>query len=423
MAFAYMATQRSEDLNIDAKAKTFTGGLENLSSEEQSNLETSKFGGHLTKEHLAWRKNAPYLYKILVASSSSWPSLTVQWMPEVSAPGAAGATNSATQQLLTGTRTAGEAPEYIQFIRLDLPSPMIRSMEKYSSKEQVVGGFENQQCNMRIVQRIDHEGEVHRARYMPQNPNVIGAISSTGQISVYDRTKFPNKPCGIFKPTIVLEGHLSGGYGLAWSRLIEGRLATAADDGNVLLWDIRQYNSATGKLAPVKSVCYGDSVNDISWNPFDSATVAVVADTNELSFEDWREQGRRTTPISQPLSVEFHPCNEFLISVGTANGSIHLYDTRNPLTKLHTLETDFGGVAAVRWSMHHNQLLASAHSKNRVCLWDCARLNDDPLRFVHAGHQAAVSDICWNPAIPNMLASVGSDNELHAFQPANTAFI
>ena len=34
-------------------------------------------------EHKIWKKNAPYLYDILITWGLDWPSLCVNWLPKV----------------------------------------------------------------------------------------------------------------------------------------------------------------------------------------------------------------------------------------------------------------------------------------------------------------------------------------------------
>lgn len=45
-----------------------------------------------------------------------------------------------------------------------------------------------------IVQKINHEGEVNRARYMPQNANVIATKTPSNDVLIFDYTKHPIKP-------------------------------------------------------------------------------------------------------------------------------------------------------------------------------------------------------------------------------------
>ena len=50
--------------------------------------------------------------------------------------------------------------------------------------------------------KINHEGEVNRARYMPQNPCIIATKTPTSDVLVFDYTKHPSKP-GMMKLTFL----------------------------------------------------------------------------------------------------------------------------------------------------------------------------------------------------------------------------
>lgn len=67
--------------------------------------------------------------------------------------------------------------------------------------------------------RINHEGEVNRARYMPQNPHIIGTKTPSSDVLIFDYTKHPSIPdantgCN---PELRLKGHSKEGYGLSWN--------------------------------------------------------------------------------------------------------------------------------------------------------------------------------------------------------------
>ena len=61
---------------------------------------------------------------------------------------------------------------------------------------------------IQIIQRINHDGEVNRARYMPQNPDLIATKAVTGEVLIFDRTKHSSEPerGGVCKPDIKLIG-------------------------------------------------------------------------------------------------------------------------------------------------------------------------------------------------------------------------
>lgn len=37
----------------------------------------------INEEYKVWKKNAPYLYDLVVTHALEWPSLTAQWLPDI----------------------------------------------------------------------------------------------------------------------------------------------------------------------------------------------------------------------------------------------------------------------------------------------------------------------------------------------------
>lgn len=102
------------------------------------------------------------------------------------------------------------------------------------------GGFGSVSGKIEIEIKINHEGEVNRARFMPQNPCVIATKTPSSDVLVFDYTKHPSKPdpSGVCHPDLRLRGHQKEGYGLSWNPSMNGHLLSASDDHTICLWDI-----------------------------------------------------------------------------------------------------------------------------------------------------------------------------------------
>lgn len=99
------------------------------------------------------------------------------------------------------------------------------------------GGYGGQNCRINITQKIPHDGEVNRARYMPQNSNIIASKTIFGTIYIFDKTKHPSTPTSnACKPDIKLVGQDKEGYGLSWSPLKQGHILSASEDATVCCW-------------------------------------------------------------------------------------------------------------------------------------------------------------------------------------------
>lgn len=116
---------------------------------------------------------------------------------------------------------------------------------QYDEERQEVGGFGSSAGKVHIIQQMNHDGEVNRARYMPQNPFIIATKTVSAQVYVFDYSKHPSKPDpgGKCTPNLRLLGHRMEGYGMAWSPHKAGHLLSGSDDAQICLWDINAANA------------------------------------------------------------------------------------------------------------------------------------------------------------------------------------
>ena len=100
------------------------------------------------------------------------------------------------------------------------------------------------------IVRINHDGEInkcrwhysitYRARCMPQDPMLLATKTVMGDVFLFDVRKHPSIPRDpICRPNWVLKGHTKEGYGLSWSPLRKGFIASGSDDQRVCVWDIQ----------------------------------------------------------------------------------------------------------------------------------------------------------------------------------------
>lgn len=149
-----------------------------------------------------------------------------------------------THRLLIGTHTSNEAQNYLQIAHVQLPKPVTPDTADYNEESEEIGGHGEgtgkkspaMEVKFDVVQKIDHKGEVNKARYQPQNPNIIATMCTDGRVMIWDRTKHPSLPTGHVSPEMELIGHTIEGFGLSWSPHEAGHLATGSEDKTVRLW-------------------------------------------------------------------------------------------------------------------------------------------------------------------------------------------
>lgn len=71
------------------------------------------------EEYKIWKKNAPFLYDLIVTHALEWPSLTCQWFPDRERPAGKGYEQ---HRLLLGTHTSGQDQNYLQIAHVQLPT-------------------------------------------------------------------------------------------------------------------------------------------------------------------------------------------------------------------------------------------------------------------------------------------------------------
>lgn len=101
-------------------------------------------------------------------------------------------------------------------------------------------GFASTSSKIQVVQQINHEGEVNRARYCPHAPSIVATKTVSSDVFVFDTSKHPSKPdrSGVCEPNVRLRGHKTEGYGLAWNKHRPGFLLSGSDDCQICVWDI-----------------------------------------------------------------------------------------------------------------------------------------------------------------------------------------
>eukprot|EP00742_Colponemidia_sp_Colp-10_P003936 GILJ01004196.1.p1 GENE.GILJ01004196.1~~GILJ01004196.1.p1 ORF type:complete len:425 (-),score=69.59 GILJ01004196.1:170-1444(-) len=394
----------------------------------------------INEEYKIWKKNSPFLYDIIMTHALEWPSLTCEWLPDKRVPPGKDYT---VQRLLLGTHTSDNEQNYLMIADVKLPlDDTDVDVRRYHEDKGESGGFGSDHAKIDITVKINHEGEVNRARYMPQNANLIATKTVRGEVLVFDYTKHPSKPAadGICKPQLRLLGHKKEGYGLSWNPNREGFVISGSDDMQICLWDISATTKADSTLEAKSIFSSGHTnvIEDVAWHLHHPDLFGSVGDDRKLLMWDIRSGGDRPSHSLEAHSAEvnclaFNPYSEFILATGSADKTVALWDLRNLKVKLHSFEYHADEVFQVNWAPFNETILASCAADRRVNIWNLSRIGaeqtpedaeDGPaeLLFVHGGHTAKISDFSWNPNDPWIMASVAEDNILQVWQMAENIY-
>lgn len=190
----------------------------------------------INEEYKTWKKNSPFLYDMILTTALTWPTLTIQWFPDVQEPEGK---DYRVHRALLGTHTADDNANYLQIAQVIIPKASSPNPRDYDEQSGEIGGYgktDTTSMKWDITQRIDHPGEVNKARWCPQNPDLIATLAVDHRILIFDRTKHPSQPTGKVNPQIELHGHTQEGFGLNWNPHVEGSLVSGSEDQTVCLW-------------------------------------------------------------------------------------------------------------------------------------------------------------------------------------------
>ncbi|RLN64605.1 hypothetical protein BBJ29_006359 [Phytophthora kernoviae] len=391
----------------------------------------------INEEYKIWKKNTPFLYDLVMTHALEWPSLSVQWLPNSHT---SAGDDFSVHKLLLGTHTSGAEQNHLMVaeVRLPLEDTEIDA-RKYDEESQELGGFGGVSGKVDIKIRVNHDGEVNRARFMPSNELVVATKTPHAEVHVFDISKRPSEPKenSGSEPDYRLLGHTKEGYGLCWDPHEAYHLISGSDDAIICEWDIRNAGKTVQPLHKYSG--HSDVIEDVAWHMHHVKIFGSVGDDKKLLIWDMRSESYdkpATTVYAHTAEVNclaFSPFSEYLVATGSADKHVNLWDMRNMKAKLHSFEGHNDEVYQIQWSPHNETILGSCSADRRLHVWDLSKIGDEQspedaedgppeLLFIHGGHTSKISDFSWNPNDPWVVASVAEDNVLQIWQMAENIY-
>lgn len=392
-----------------------------------------------------FKKNSPYLYDYVSTNSLLWPSLTVQFFPdleqEVKVDGEAKEKASdpkaqlAYQRLLLGTFTLGQAVDSVSIYQF----PYYRDLNKCINVDQWNFNPEKEEfelstvtkTKLRSVQTINHFGDVNKLRYMPQNPDIIASSNNMGELSVYNRTKHLNiKKLGeeaeINEPQLRLVNAAKDKtdiFAFDWNRQREGSLVSGSMSGGINVYDIKlaSVTKNDNSVGDFWQHQRNSGVNDLEWVHNHDSIFVSGEDDGSLCIYDTRLSSKLVlsyTTANPANSISVNPTNNFCVASGHSNGELAVYDLRNLSASVFADTVHSDSITQVKWHPKFGSVVGTSSADKSVKLHDMGRENK--LLFDHQGHMLGVNDFDWSLHEDWMVASVADDNSLHVWKPAAT---
>lgn len=317
---------------------------------------------------------------------------------------------------------------------MNLPKPPAASLADYNPSTEELGGHgaAKESIQFSVVQKIIHPGEVNKARYQPQNPDIIATWAADHNVYIWDRTKHPSVPKDTSTPQAVLSGHKKEGFALEWNHVDEGKLISGSEDNTVMLWDLQKdFKIGDKPIYPSRTFTHHSAtVNDVQFHPtLGTNLFGSVSDDLTMQLIDLRSSSNSRPAIifkqahaDAINALAFHPTMDKLFATGSADKTIGVFDLRfAEHGKIHSLEGHKDMITKVDWHPDDSAILASSSEDRRVIFWDLSRAGmeqtpedaeDGPpeMLFMHGGHTNRVSDFTWNKNDPWVMCSAAEDN-------------
>lgn len=415
------------------------------------------------QKYRIWKKNTPFLYDYVTTHSLLWPSLTVQFFPDLENVSDKTPreeveddketsnkvySSIAVQRILIGTFTLGQGVDHLSILRLPYYKNLNRNLNldliEYNSEKEELMLNKIPKKKVTELQKITHLGDVNKARYVPQNPDIISSSNSIGDLVVYDRTKHSNFRSNLIsqddsdvnKPQLKLvnEEHPYYGdiYAHEWNQVKEGTIVAADMDGNINFYDIKSRLTSKDVLTVRENRYYnndGKGINDLQWVPMHHSVFCIGDESGRLRYFDLRTPDDQAAVLSFQISqsaidsISINPGRTTGVATGDDNGIIKVWDIRSssleglePLTEIKGHE---GSITLLKWHNTYHNILGSSSNDKMVKFYDLGSENDSPELFVHAGHMLGVNDFDWSQHDDWLTASVADDNSIHFWKPSS----
>ncbi|CAI4059067.1 hypothetical protein N7582_001277 [Saccharomyces uvarum] len=397
----------------------------------------------LQERYSHWKKNTKLLYDYLNTNSTKWPSLTCQFFPDLD-------TTLDEHRILLSSFTSSQKPEdetiYISKIST-LGHIKWSSLNNFDMDEME---FKPENTTRLPPSHLVNDisiffpnGDCNRARYLPQNPDIIAGASSDGAIYIFDRTKHGSTRIRQSKNSHPFEAKLFGSHGviqdveamdtssadvneatsLAWNLQQEALLLSSHSNGQVQIWDIKQYSHENPLIdSPLVSIeSDASGVNDVTWMPTHDSLFAACTEGNVVSLLDLRTKkeklrSNRQNHTGGVNSCKFNYRNSLVLASADSNGRLNLWDIRKMNESPITTMEHGASISTLEWNPNFSTVLATAGQQDGlVKLWDTAR---EETIFTHGGHMLGVNDVSWDVHDPWLMCSVANDNSVHIWKPA-----
>ncbi|OBS81282.1 hypothetical protein A6R68_20501, partial [Neotoma lepida] len=238
----------------------------------------------INEEYKIWKKNTPFLYDLVMTHALQWPSLTVQWLPEVTKPEGK---DYALHWLVLGTHTSDEQ-NHLVVARVHIPNDDAQ--------------FDASHCDS------DKGAVVEDVAWHLLHESLFGSVADDQKLMIWDtRSNTTSKPshlvdahtaevnCLSFNPYsefILATGSADKVSWVHWSPHNETILASSGTDRRLNVWDLskigEEQSAEDAEDGPPELLFihggHTAKISDFSWNPNEPWVICSVSEDNIMQI-------------------------------------------------------------------------------------------------------------------------------------------
>lgn len=301
-----------------------------------------------------------------------------------------------------------------------------------------------------LSERFQLFSGTNRIRSMGGSP-LVALMNQTGQLQIFDisknikslESKNPKTSALVqdSKSTRIINNFQLSceGFGLNWSSVELGLLASGTDDGTLSLFRPADESFSSFSKSEHVFQAHQKSIEDIQFSPLQAQILATSSSDNSIKLFDLRDPSKTMLSCLQIKShtsdvnvISWNSINPNLLASGDDQGIIKVFDLRYPnKAALSEIEFHVDSICSIDWQPHDEWTLAVGSLDNRISLWDLSVESDqsglsslqqseedipDQLLFLHQG-QEELRELRWHPVYKDVVLSTALDS-FNVFQPS-----
>ncbi|CAJ0892174.1 1588_t:CDS:10, partial [Entrophospora sp. SA101] len=192
----------------------------------------------------------------------------------------------------------------------------------------------------------------------------------------------------------------------------KSKIATAASNGSIVIWDIENGRSKIDQ----KIDDHKRAVNRICFSPLQGSSLLSASQDCTMKLWDLRDLERAMNTFQGRCEgvrdVQFNSMNQYEFAAAFDNGTIQKWDIRKPVVHLRKYNAHIGSVLSIDWSFD-GRIIASGGRDKIIRIWDMNSESRKPKDTIYT--MSGISYIRWRPNYPNEIASCSSLTDVRVF--------